>query len=187
MSHLGYGKGYQYAHDAEEKVTDMTCLPESLRGANITSRPTRASRRASGSDWRKFGESRKKRRRATKSESRKPDAAAVCADTFCGALHFACALLLAPRCVLWRRKSRSWKSTAIARCSPSRPTTEIVCAVPHLKRIKKIDHPARRCLRRHAGKRQAASSRAKNSCPCRRRKATWWIRSRGLPTAAASR
>jgi putative ATPase len=32
MSHLGYGKGYQYAHDAEEKVTDMACLPESLTG-----------------------------------------------------------------------------------------------------------------------------------------------------------
>ncbi|MGH9737065.1 MAG: replication-associated recombination protein A [Candidatus Acidiferrales bacterium] len=32
MSHIGYGKGYQYAHDAEEKVTDMTCLPESLAG-----------------------------------------------------------------------------------------------------------------------------------------------------------
>jgi putative ATPase len=32
MGNLGYGKGYQYAHDAEEKVTDMTCLPESLAG-----------------------------------------------------------------------------------------------------------------------------------------------------------
>jgi putative ATPase len=32
MSKVGYGKGYQYAHDVEEKVTDMTCLPESLRG-----------------------------------------------------------------------------------------------------------------------------------------------------------
>jgi putative ATPase len=32
MSHLEYGKGYQYAHDTEEKVTDMTCLPESLKG-----------------------------------------------------------------------------------------------------------------------------------------------------------
>ena len=30
MGNLGYGTGYQYAHDAEEKVTDMTCLPESL-------------------------------------------------------------------------------------------------------------------------------------------------------------
>jgi putative ATPase len=32
MGHLGYGKGYQYAHDAPQKVTDMTCLPEGLRG-----------------------------------------------------------------------------------------------------------------------------------------------------------
>ena len=30
MKNIGYGKGYQYAHNAEEKVTDMTCLPESL-------------------------------------------------------------------------------------------------------------------------------------------------------------
>ena len=30
MKNLGYGKGYQYAHDHEDKVTDMTCLPESL-------------------------------------------------------------------------------------------------------------------------------------------------------------
>jgi putative ATPase len=32
MGHLGYGKGYQYAHDADEKVTDMACLPGSLAG-----------------------------------------------------------------------------------------------------------------------------------------------------------
>jgi len=32
MKHIGYGKGYQYAHDAEEKLTNMTCLPESLLG-----------------------------------------------------------------------------------------------------------------------------------------------------------
>ena len=32
MKNVGYGKGYQYAHDAGEKVTDMTCLPESLAG-----------------------------------------------------------------------------------------------------------------------------------------------------------
>jgi putative ATPase len=32
MGNLGYGKGYQYAHDTEEKTTDMTCLPESLIG-----------------------------------------------------------------------------------------------------------------------------------------------------------
>jgi putative ATPase len=39
MSHLGYGKGYQYAHNTEEKVTDMTCLPESLAGRTYY-RPT---------------------------------------------------------------------------------------------------------------------------------------------------
>jgi putative ATPase len=32
MGNIGYGKGYRYAHDAQEKVTDMTCLPESLLG-----------------------------------------------------------------------------------------------------------------------------------------------------------
>ncbi len=32
MKEHGYGRGYQYAHDVEEKVTDMECLPESLRG-----------------------------------------------------------------------------------------------------------------------------------------------------------
>ncbi|NPV88934.1 replication-associated recombination protein A [Coprothermobacteraceae bacterium] len=32
MRELGYGKGYKYAHDFEEKVADMECLPENLRG-----------------------------------------------------------------------------------------------------------------------------------------------------------
>ncbi len=32
MQDLGYGKGYQYAHDLKEKVADMDCLPDSLRG-----------------------------------------------------------------------------------------------------------------------------------------------------------
>jgi putative ATPase len=31
MKHIGYGKGYQYAHDVPEKVAGMTSLPESLR------------------------------------------------------------------------------------------------------------------------------------------------------------
>src|SRR5579884_1491433 len=29
MKNLGYGKGYQYAHDLEDKVADMDCLPDS--------------------------------------------------------------------------------------------------------------------------------------------------------------
>jgi putative ATPase len=32
MKNIGYGKGYQYAHDLEDKVADMTCLPDSLAG-----------------------------------------------------------------------------------------------------------------------------------------------------------
>ena len=32
MRDLGYGDGYQYAHDAKEKLTDMRCLPDSLLG-----------------------------------------------------------------------------------------------------------------------------------------------------------
>jgi putative ATPase len=32
MKSVGYGKGYKYAHDFEEKVTDMSCLPDNLAG-----------------------------------------------------------------------------------------------------------------------------------------------------------
>ncbi len=32
MGELGYGKGYQYAHDTEEKLTNMQCMPDSLIG-----------------------------------------------------------------------------------------------------------------------------------------------------------
>ena len=32
MKDLNYGKGYKYAHDFQEKMTEMECLPESLKG-----------------------------------------------------------------------------------------------------------------------------------------------------------
>jgi len=32
MKDLNYGKGYQYAHDTEDKLTNMQCLPDSLEG-----------------------------------------------------------------------------------------------------------------------------------------------------------
>ncbi len=32
MKGLGYGEGYKYAHDEADKVADMACLPDSLRG-----------------------------------------------------------------------------------------------------------------------------------------------------------
>jgi putative ATPase len=32
MKNIGYGKGYEYAHDFDEKLTAMECLPDKLRG-----------------------------------------------------------------------------------------------------------------------------------------------------------
>jgi putative ATPase len=32
MQAVGYGAGYQYAHDLESKVADMQCLPDNLKG-----------------------------------------------------------------------------------------------------------------------------------------------------------
>ena len=39
MKELNYGKGYQYAHDTADKLTDMQCLPDSLLGREYY-RPT---------------------------------------------------------------------------------------------------------------------------------------------------
>ena len=39
MKDLGYGKGYKFAHDYENKITDMQCLPDSLVGKTYY-RPT---------------------------------------------------------------------------------------------------------------------------------------------------
>ena len=39
MRELDYGKGYQYAHDSAEKLTNMQCLPDSLAGRRYY-RPT---------------------------------------------------------------------------------------------------------------------------------------------------
>ena len=39
MKELDYGKGYQYAHDTADKLTDMQCLPDSLLGREYY-RPT---------------------------------------------------------------------------------------------------------------------------------------------------
>jgi putative ATPase len=32
MKNVGYGEGYKYAHNSEEKLTDMQCLPDNLSG-----------------------------------------------------------------------------------------------------------------------------------------------------------
>ena len=43
MKELDYGKGYQYAHDEKDKVADMDCLPDSLRGRSYY-KPTQEGR-----------------------------------------------------------------------------------------------------------------------------------------------
>ena len=49
MKRLDYGKGYQYAHDAEERLTAMSCLPESMAGKKYY-RPTREGEEAALAD-----------------------------------------------------------------------------------------------------------------------------------------
>ena len=39
MKNVGYGQGYKYAHDYDDKITDMSCLPENLAG-RVYYRPT---------------------------------------------------------------------------------------------------------------------------------------------------
>ena len=62
MKQLDYGKGYQYAHDEDEGIADMECLPENLRGREFY-RPTdrgfegEIKRRIEG--WKKIKRQRK--------------------------------------------------------------------------------------------------------------------------------
>jgi putative ATPase len=65
MKSLDYGRDYQYAHDAPDAVTGMTCLPESLKDRRYY-RPTdrgfekEIKRRLEG-----WGEVKARRRRET--------------------------------------------------------------------------------------------------------------------------
>jgi putative ATPase len=58
MKALGYGAGYQYAHDLEGKVADMQCLPDNLRD-RVYYRPT--SEGLEGELRRKIAELKRKR------------------------------------------------------------------------------------------------------------------------------
>lgn len=66
MEELNYGKGYQYAHDSAEKLTDMQCLPDSLKDRRYY-RPTDQGTEARFADrieavraWKRERESAKK-------------------------------------------------------------------------------------------------------------------------------
>ena len=43
MQELHYGEGYQYAHDAEDKLTNLQCLPDSLVGRKYYTPSTQGS------------------------------------------------------------------------------------------------------------------------------------------------
>jgi putative ATPase len=68
MKNLGYGKGYQYAHDLDSKVAEMQCLPDNLKDRTYY-HPT-----SEGVEKRireKIEEIRKKRGTSNKSEEEK--------------------------------------------------------------------------------------------------------------------
>ena len=58
MKNLDYGKGYTYAHDTDEKIAKMSCLPESLKGrryytpAGLGREANMKARLAAVRDWR---------------------------------------------------------------------------------------------------------------------------------------
>jgi putative ATPase len=63
MAHLGYGRGYQYAHDAPDAQVDQEHLPDALRG-RIYYRPTeRGLEKDLGERLRRWRQSREDRRR----------------------------------------------------------------------------------------------------------------------------
>jgi putative ATPase len=63
MKAAGYGRGYQYAHDLEEGVADMDCLPENLAGRRYY-RPTSEGMEQRFRD--RWDEIRRKKRKANR-------------------------------------------------------------------------------------------------------------------------
>ena len=43
MKDLNYGKNYQYAHDSENRLTNMDCLPSSLKNKKYYSPSTQGN------------------------------------------------------------------------------------------------------------------------------------------------
>jgi putative ATPase len=73
MKQVGYGKGYQYAHDLETKVADMDCLPDNLRGRHYY-HPTSEGREKQLAQ--RLGEIRKLREQAGKPAPEEDDSKA---------------------------------------------------------------------------------------------------------------
>ena len=65
MKDLGYGQGYQYAHDAPDARVDQDDLPEALRGRQYyqpTDRGLEAEHRRRLADWRRWRAERRQAR-----------------------------------------------------------------------------------------------------------------------------
>ena len=55
MKAWGYGEGYQHAHNFEDALPGMECLPPSLAGHRYYFPPIAAWRSGSPSGWRRSG------------------------------------------------------------------------------------------------------------------------------------
>src|SRR5579872_5377990 len=65
MKGLGYGKGYQYAHDLDTKVADMDCLPDNLRGRKYYHPTAEGREKLLGQRLEKIRKLREEARKAT--------------------------------------------------------------------------------------------------------------------------
>ncbi len=65
MKEVGYGKGYVYAHDTEDAVGGLDCLPESLQGTRFYEPTERGVEARIGERMREIEKLRKKARRSS--------------------------------------------------------------------------------------------------------------------------
>jgi putative ATPase len=72
MKSLGYGKGYEYAHDAADAITGMDCLPDRLKGRRYYQPTTRGFEKALGERLSRW-EELKRSRRSPASPPAEPD------------------------------------------------------------------------------------------------------------------
>ncbi|MBR0226302.1 MAG: replication-associated recombination protein A [Thermoguttaceae bacterium] len=72
MRDVGYGKGYQYAHDMPDKIADMQCLPDAMLGTQYYKPTTEGFERNYGERYyqiREWKEAAKKRSTGEKGEN----------------------------------------------------------------------------------------------------------------------
>jgi putative ATPase len=70
MKQVGYGKGYQYAHDLEDKVADMECLPDNLRGRQYYHPTSEGREKVLGQRMEELKQRKEEARRAAEEKSK---------------------------------------------------------------------------------------------------------------------